>query len=67
MNMKIIKCQVCGKTATHHHSGNHFCINHARDYARRTKWKRIMFWSTPNGAMTYHTASGTIMMAYKES
>lgn len=48
---KIIKCQVCDKVATHHHSGNHFCEAHARNYAQKSKWRRIIFWSTPRGAV----------------
>ena len=49
--MEPIKCQVCGDTATHHHSGNHFCVKHARGYAQKAKWRSILFWNTPKGAV----------------
>lgn len=48
---EAIKCQICGEIATHHHSGNHFCEQHAREYAKRAKWRRVLFWTTPQGAV----------------
>jgi len=47
----FVKCQVCGSLATHHHKGNHFCVEHARDYAKRAKWRKVLFWLTPSGAI----------------
>jgi len=49
--MRAIECQVCGDIATHHHSGNHFCGEHAKVYAQSSKWKRVLFWYTPKGAV----------------
>ena len=48
VQIEKIKCK-CGGLATHHHSGNHFCVDCARDYAQRHKRKNLLFAYTPNG------------------
>lgn len=50
MSQKI-KCQVCDEIATYHHNGNHFCVLDARKYALKARWKRVLFWHTPKGAI----------------
>ena len=39
----------CGKLATHHHRGRHYCEECAKIHSVNCK-RRVMFWFTPNGA-----------------
>ena len=44
----LVHCK-CGKIATHHHRGRHYCEEHARVHASNCR-RSCNFWYTPEGA-----------------